>query len=195
MSEMGKPKKGQPFIHDEVPWPKDKAMSSPAVTQGEIEAATEAVFKAAGRDLNRNDSRYLAEAALEAATMARKQECTDGHEAIASVTGAGRADRDALPVTESETFVEDVLRKQLRERIRNATPPASPNVKDDDHQYWRKYPHDKPQAATEMSELARLRLFLEEIAAMGPADEEWDADTLESAVALAKRALAGERAQ
>lgn len=39
-------------------------------------------------------------------------------------------------------------------------------------------------------EIKRLRLFLGEIAAMGPADEEWDADTLESAIALAKRAIA-----
>jgi len=38
-------------------------------------------------------------------------------------------------------------------------------------------------------EIKRLRMFLGEIAAMGPADEEWDADTLEDAVALAKRAL------
>ena len=37
--------------------------------------------------------------------------------------------------------------------------------------------------------IERLRMFLGEIAAMGPADEEWDADTLEGAVALAKRAL------
>lgn len=41
-----------------------------------------------------------------------------------------------------------------------------------------------------LAEIERLRLFLGEIAAMGPADEEWDADTLESAVALAKLALA-----
>jgi len=37
--------------------------------------------------------------------------------------------------------------------------------------------------------IARLRMFLEEIAAMGPADEEGDADTLENAIALAKRGL------
>lgn len=40
-----------------------------------------------------------------------------------------------------------------------------------------------------VAEIDRLRLFLGEIAAMGPADEEWDADTLESAVTVAKRAL------
>jgi hypothetical protein len=39
------------------------------------------------------------------------------------------------------------------------------------------------------AEIERLRLFLGEIAAMGPADEEWDANTLEHAVELAKRAL------
>lgn len=37
--------------------------------------------------------------------------------------------------------------------------------------------------------IARPRLFLGEIAAMGPADEEWNTDTLEHAVELAKRAL------
>lgn len=41
------------------------------------------------------------------------------------------------------------------------------------------------------TEIERLCLFLREIAAMGPADEEWDANTLEDAVALAKRALEG----
>ena len=44
----------------------------------------------------------------------------------------------------------------------------------------------KQAAAT----IERLQLFLGEIAAMGPADEEWDADTLGDAVILAKRALA-----
>jgi len=38
-------------------------------------------------------------------------------------------------------------------------------------------------------EIKRLRMFLAEISAMGPADEEWDANTLDDAVALAKRAL------
>lgn len=39
------------------------------------------------------------------------------------------------------------------------------------------------------AEIDRLRLFLAEISAMGPADDEWDADTLEGAVELAKLAL------
>lgn len=52
----------------------------------------------------------------------------------------------------------------------------------------------REEAAAELARLTaengRLRLFLGEIAAMGPADEEWDANTLEDAVALAKTALA-----
>ena len=39
------------------------------------------------------------------------------------------------------------------------------------------------------AEIKRLRLSLREIAAMGPADEEWDENTLKDAVAVAKRAL------
>ena len=35
----------------------------------------------------------------------------------------------------------------------------------------------------------RLLVFLREIAAMGPADGEWPANTLDDAVAIAKRAL------
>ena|ERR1700730_11831586 len=39
------------------------------------------------------------------------------------------------------------------------------------------------------AETERLLVFLREIAAMGPADGEWPANTLDDAVALAKRAL------
>jgi len=47
------------------------------------------------------------------------------------------------------------------------------------------------EAAKEvLAENEKMRLFLGEIAAMGPADEEWDADTLAGAVAVAKRGLA-----
>ena len=42
-------------------------------------------------------------------------------------------------------------------------------------------------------EIERLRLSLREIAAMGPADEEWDENTLKDAVAVAKRALHGDK--
>ncbi len=53
--------------------------------------------------------------------------------------------------------------------------------------------YEKPKEAA--AEIERLLLFLGEIAAMGPADKEWDANTLEDAVELAKRALDPKRAE
>lgn len=66
MTGMGKPKKGQPFIHDEVPWPG-------MTTDREIDAAAEAIARAmpVGFVVTMEAAREFARAALDAAAKVR----------------------------------------------------------------------------------------------------------------------------